>query len=103
LYSALESEYGDKMTLQQRQSTVKKLVESVFKSTTEKTNVDPTKGPDKENSSLTALTFSVKMPGKIISTNGDLDKLTNEIYWGMYPEAASIGQEIVLTATCQAK
>jgi hypothetical protein len=103
LDSALQAEFGNKMTAEQRRATIQKLVETVFQSTAASTNVDPAKGPNKDNSSMTALTFSVKMPGKIISTNGTLDKLTNEVYWGMYPEAASIGQDIVLTASCQAK
>lgn len=103
LDKALVAEYGDKMTPDQRKSTIQKLVASAFKSTANKANVDPTKGPDKDNAAGTALTFSVRLPGKILSTNGEIDKLTNEVYWGMYPEAAALGQDIVLTATCQAR
>ncbi len=101
LEKALIEEYGDKLSAEQRRVTVKKLVDAAFKSTSDKTDVDPTKG--KDNSSMSALTFSVQLPGKILSSNGLLDKATNEVYWGMYPEAASLGQDIVLTASCQAK
>jgi hypothetical protein len=102
LDQALKDEYGDRMTAEQRHGTIKKLVDVAFKSTSDKTNVDPTKGPDKDTGSMSALTFAVKMPGKITSSNGLIDKLTNEVYWGMYPEAAAMGEDIVLTATCQA-
>ena len=103
LDQALKTEYGDKMTAEQRVVTVKKLVDATFKSTSDKANADPTKAQSKDNMTMTALTFSVKMPGKITSTNGLIDKLTNEVYWGMYPEAAALGQDVVLTASCQAR
>ena len=101
LAAALTDEYGSRLTAAQRTTAVEKLVAETFKSTAGKTDFDPTKPPSKDNGSLVSLTFSIKLPGKIIKTNGNIDHLSNEVYWGLYPEAAAMGQDIVLTATCR--
>jgi hypothetical protein len=41
--------------------------------------------------------FVVKSPGKVISSNGELDELTGEVYWALFPPAASL-KPVVLTA-----
>lgn len=99
----LVEQYGDKLTLAQRQAFLKKLASDIFTSSQSKLNAK-TK-PDPANNSLddmnfVALTFNVKLPGKILSTNGEVDRLSNEAFWGVYPEAAAYG-DIVLTASCQ--
>ena len=99
----LSEEFGDKLSDKDRLKAVQKLTESAFKSTASKANQDPSKAKPNDASAGSSLTFAVKLPGKILSTNGNIDKLTNEVYWGMYPEAASVGNDIVLTASCQAK
>jgi len=101
---ALKTEYGNKLTDVQRRTVVEKLLKAAMDSTTQKANIDPTKAPNSKDAGVgVALMFSVKLPGKIISTNGNIDRSSNEVYWGLYPEAASFGQDIVLTATCRAK
>ena len=64
-----------------------------------KTNLQ---APSKKDDSGMAsnLTFSVQMPGKIISSNGEVNHSTHTTFWGLYPETAAMG-DIVLTATCQ--
>jgi hypothetical protein len=101
----LTAKFGNAMSLQERRRTIVKLFSGVFKTTQSKfkskTNPDPNKPANEESSSLVSLTFNVKLPGKIVSTNGQTDEFTNEVYWGVYPEAAALG-DIVLTATCEA-
>ncbi len=41
--------------------------------------------------------FIVKSAGKVISSNGEVDDLTGEVYWALFPEAASL-QPVTLTA-----
>jgi hypothetical protein len=36
----------------------------------------------------------------VISTNGETDELTGEIYWALFPEGASL-QPVTLTAILQ--
>ena len=44
--------------------------------------------------------FIFKSPGKLISTNGEVDEFAAEIYWALFPEAASL-QPVTLTAIVQ--
>lgn len=46
---------------------------------------------DEDSGGMVPLALSVKVPGKIIETNGLYNPYTNEVYWGMFPEAASLG------------
>ncbi|MEP6756738.1 MAG: hypothetical protein ABJA67_14630, partial [Chthonomonadales bacterium] len=45
------------------------------------------------------LMLTVKLPGKIVSTNGDMDPSSDEIYWATFAVAASF-EDITLTAVC---
>jgi hypothetical protein len=29
--------------------------------------------------------FILKFPGKVVSTNGQIDELTGEVYWALFP------------------
>jgi hypothetical protein len=42
----------------------------------------------------------VKSPGRVNSSNGEADELTGEVYWALFPEAASM-KDVVLTAVCE--
>jgi hypothetical protein len=44
--------------------------------------------------------FVLKVPGRVISSNGQVDELTGEVYWAMFPEAAVL-KELTLTAICE--
>ena len=87
---------GDKLSMQERRACVRKIIENITNGLTQKTNAgaDPTKAgakPDFGDAALTALTFSVKLPGKIVSTNGERDDFNREVYWSVYPQAAVLG------------
>jgi len=47
-----------------------------------------------------AMLIAVKLPGKIVESNGEVDEFSGEVYWGFYPEAAAIGK-LELRAVCQ--
>lgn len=57
------------------------------------------KGQEGEWSNV-SMTFSLRVPGRILETNGEVNPYTGEIFWGLYPEAAQAG-DIVLSATTQ--
>jgi hypothetical protein len=44
--------------------------------------------------------FIVKIPGKVISSNGEVDELTGEVYWALFPQAAAL-KPVVLTAVVE--
>lgn len=102
LDKAIAAQMGDKMTAQERRACVHKLIASMVDGIAAKTGSDPTKmdaKPDFGEAALAALTFSVKLPGKILSTNGVRDDYSGEVYWSVYPQAAAIG-DVEMTAIC---
>ena len=101
LLKALEEQFGDKLTPEQRRAVARKLIEKAF-SSAKPSQPDASAGPPsgKNSSGMTPLMFIVKAPGKVISTNGEVDELTGEVYWALYPEAASL-QDVVLTMICE--
>ncbi len=52
------------------------------------------------NDSLVSVFASVKLPGRIIESNGETDEISGEVYWAFFPESAQIG-DVVLRAVCE--
>lgn len=96
--------YGARLNAEDLNAAVAKLTAEVASDATRKTQAKKDAGPggagteSSDSSSPIALLIRVKMPGKVIETNGELDPDTNEIVWPLYSEAAAIG-DITLTAT----
>jgi hypothetical protein len=89
------------MTPAQRRDVTLKLIETSF-SGAKPSKPDPAAGPpaSKGGGGLTPLMFIVKSPGKVISSNGEVDELTGEVYWALFPPAASL-KPVVLTAVVE--
>jgi hypothetical protein len=107
LDKAIAAQLGDKLSPQERRACVRKIIENITNGLTQKTaaGADPTKAsakPDFGDAALAALTFSVKLPGKIVSTNGERDDFNREVYWFVYPQAAVLG-DVEMTAICDTK
>lgn len=112
LDDTLQTRFGDKLTADQRVDVERTLFASF--ADTIKTHGqaaggdagppdtpaggDPAK--DKDDVQPTALTFVVKVPGRVIATNGEVNPITQEVFWGLYPEAAENG-DVVLSVTYQ--
>jgi hypothetical protein len=101
MLKALEEQFGDKMTASQRRDVTLKLIETSFAQAKPKAP-DPAAGPPSpdKGSGLTPLMFIVKSPGKVISSNGEVDELTGEVYWALFPPAAAL-KPVVLTAVVE--
>jgi hypothetical protein len=94
---ALEEQFGDKMTVVERRDVARKLIATSF-SSAKPAQPDPSAGPpSSKGSGLTPLMFIVKTPGRIVSSNGEVDDLTGEVYWALFSDAASL-KDLVLTA-----
>ncbi len=96
---ALEEQFGDKLPVPERRDVARKLIETTFAQAMP-AKPDASAGPPSSGSGLVALTFILKGGGKVISSNGDVDDLTGEVYWCLFPEAASL-QPVNLTAVIQ--
>jgi hypothetical protein len=101
LVKALEQLFGDKMQPAQRREVALQLIDME--------TFDPGKMPQPSqaastnlgnNSGLTPLMFIVKSPGKVVSTNGEIDEFSGEIFWALFEEAATY-QDVVMTAVLE--
>ncbi|HEV8148285.1 MAG TPA: hypothetical protein VGP79_17970 [Bryobacteraceae bacterium] len=99
MMKVMEEQFGDKLKPAQRQQVVLKLIETGF-SSAKPSQPDPSAGPPSKSSGLVPLMFILKFPGKVVSTNGQIDELTGEVYWALFPEAAVL-KEVILTAICE--
>lgn len=96
LMKALEEQFGDKMQASERREVVRKLIATGF-SSSKPSQPDPAAGPPSKGPGLTPLMFIVKTSGRIVSSNGEVDDLTGEVYWALFSDAASL-KDLVLTA-----
>jgi hypothetical protein len=101
MMTALEEQFGDKLSVEQRKEVVRKVIAGSFASA-RPAQPDPSAGPPDKSSSggLTPLMFIVRTPGRVVSSNGEMDEFTGEVYWALFPEAASL-KDVTLTAVCE--
>ena len=102
LLAALKEKFGDRLTATQRLALTKRLIDSV---TNEMKVSAPSKaggaqdGESNKNSSGASIFISVRLPGRVVETNGIADPFNGDISWSFYPEAAAFG-DVTLTAIC---
>jgi hypothetical protein len=101
LVKALEQQFGDKMQPAERREVARQLIQETF-ATAKISDPDPAAAAatPANSSGLTPLMFIVQPPGKVVSTNGEIDEFTGEIFWAMFEEAASY-KDVVLTAVLE--
>ncbi len=105
LDKAISAQFGDRLSGPERHALVGKILVGTMASMASQTQTmtDPAKAGKNDgelgDAALTALTFTVKMPGKIVSTNGDRDDFSSEVTWSVYPQAAAIG-DVEMIAVC---
>jgi hypothetical protein len=101
MLKALEDQFGDRMTPAQRREVTLKLIEtSVAKAKPKMSEPGAGPPPGKGGGELTPLMFIVKSPGKVVSSNGECDELTGEVYWALFPPGAAL-KPVVLTAVVE--
>jgi hypothetical protein len=101
LDKALVDRFGSKLTSEQRRAVVTSLINAqvnAAKPAAPDPTSPPTSGKGAKNNSagLTPLIFIVHGPGRIVSTNGERDDFNNEVYWALYPPAATFA-DVVMT------
>jgi len=79
---ALQDQFGDQLTAAQRKEVARQLIQDTF-SSARMTPPDPAAATsDKNNTgSVTPPMFILKTPGRIVSSNGELDDLSGEVFW----------------------
>jgi hypothetical protein len=101
--SELKAALGEKLTEAERRAAVLKIIGSLSESVKDKTKQQANAGPAASggnDDTLVALLIKAKLPGKLISTNGEQDPATGEIVWGLFAQAPAAG-DVILTAVCE--
>jgi hypothetical protein len=99
LIKALEEQFGEQLPLAQRREVARQLIQETFSSKMS-TPDHPPASPNGNSSGLTPLMFIVKTPGRVVSSNGEIDELSGEVFWALFDEAAAFN-DIVLTAVVE--
>jgi len=101
MVKALEQQFGDKMQPAERREVARQIIQETL-NTSKLTQPDPAAAvaASGNNPGLTPLMFIVQPPGKVISTNGEIDEFSGEIFWALFEEAASY-QDVVMTAVLE--
>jgi hypothetical protein len=104
---AVNANVGARLSDAERKAVVDRLVGDLAKEfaaqTKSKTSPDgPPGGGDQKDKSgpLVAMLIRVKMPGKVVATNGEYDPNTGEVIWPFYSQAVAL-EDVTLTATCE--
>ncbi len=97
---AVADTLGSKLTEAQRKAFVDKLIgQSIARSSASSKSQSSGPGASSDSSSaFVPVLYSVKLPGKVTATNGQIDG--DEVYWAFYSMAPAAG-DVVLTATCE--
>jgi len=103
MIKALEEQFGDKLTVAQRREIARHVIEETFSSVTATPKIGPpdpgSSGPG-NNATFVPLIFIVKAPGRVVSSNGEVDDLTGEVFWGLFSDAAAF-KDLVFTAVVE--
>lgn len=98
LEQALKDELGDQLSPEQRRQVVRDLLSTE--------NVKQTFDPERESKreepspELVSMTFVVRLPGRVVESNGEVDPYSGEVFWSMYSMAPAIG-DVELRAVCE--
>ncbi|MEQ1822069.1 MAG: hypothetical protein ABL949_06150 [Fimbriimonadaceae bacterium] len=92
--------YGERLDAAAKTKLVKKIIEAATDQTVNKTKSDAEKSGPGDSSPPVSMFMSVKLPGRIVETDGEVDPFSGEVFWSMFPEAASLG-EVSISAVCE--
>jgi len=102
MVKAMEQQFGDKMQPAERREVARQLIQESF-SSSKLTQPDPAvaaAATSGNNPGLTPLMFIVQPPGKVVSTNGEIDEFSGEIFWALFEDAAAY-KDVVMTAVLE--
>ncbi len=92
LVKALEQQFGEKMQPAERRECRQATHSGNARSPERYRNPipPPPRLPPPNSAGLTPLMFIVKPPGRVVSTNGEIDGFSGEIFWALFEEAADV-------------
>jgi hypothetical protein len=103
----LKNLFGDKLTDAQRTQAARKIAELPGLSNVQEKAESKQPGggggkEEKDEPDFVPLSFTLKVPGKIVSANGEVDAASGEVFWAFYAQSAQL-EDVVLSATFELK
>ena len=97
----IADQMGDRLTQAEREDIVKKML-STFDSSkmAGKKSETATEPGSQSQADFVGMSVSVKLPGKIIESNGEIDAFTGEVFWDFASNSAET-EVLELRAICQ--
>ncbi len=105
----LADTYGNQLSVERRHAIVRHLVDSQADFLQNNMQKKAAAGPPGLNGQggdagssgdFVSMTFSVRLPGRIVETNGDADPITGDVYWVFYSPSVQAG-DVVMRAVCE--
>jgi hypothetical protein len=96
----LRDRFGRRMTQAERRAAARRWVTVILRTARGRASSGGAMAPIGSNgTSWVALEFAVRLPGRVVATNGAIDEVAEEVSWDLYSEAPAVG-DVVMTATC---
>ncbi|HEY3269001.1 MAG TPA: hypothetical protein VGM37_18975 [Armatimonadota bacterium] len=92
----LADKLGGKLNAAERRQTTRRIL-SALTAVSQSKKDNPTGGAGDDGTDLPSLSFVLKVPGHLVSTNGETDDYSDDVFWTLYPEAAALG-DVTLSA-----
>ncbi len=102
LDGALKQHLSAKLTDDQRKDLVKKMMADLDADSIKNSKKADAAPGGKSDGTFTGMSVSVKLPGEIISSNGEIDPYTGEVFWDFLSASAGI-EPLELRAVCRVK
>lgn len=102
--TALAKTYGEALSAEERRDITRKMTQSQVnqwksQASDKAAAGPPNPGDQNKDGTFVAMTYSVKMPGRVVEANGDIDPVMNEVYWTFYSPAPML-EDVELRAVC---
>jgi hypothetical protein len=93
--------YGERLPMEERRKLIAKVVSKASQDIVESKKAESSNPESAQKSGPPITMFiSVRLPGRIVETDGEVDPYSGEVFWSMLPEGASLG-EVSIQATCE--
>lgn len=102
LDAALKQHLSAKLNEGQRKELVAKMMSDLDADSIKESKKAEAAPGGKSDSTFTGMSVSVKLPGEIISSNGEVDPYTGEVFWDFLSASAGV-EPLELRAVCRIK
>lgn len=105
----LADTYGEQLSVERRHAIVRHMIDDQTNFLQDSMKKQTAAGPPGMNGpggnmgpsgDFVSMTFSARLPGRIVETNGDADPITGDVYWIFYSPAVQAG-DVVMRAVCE--